>query len=406
MTEKLDVLIVGGGMVGNSLACALETLKLKIGLVETTAPILPPSYQNQDGRAIALSYGTQQILSGLSVWPELKSHAMPITHVHVSYQGHFGATRINAMDNDVPALGYVVEANILQQVLSNAMQKTQTTLFAPATVQALEKKSDGYQVTLKHNDEAIQIFTKLLVAADGAQSSLRQMLAIPATTKDYGQSALITNIKVSQPNATNAYERFLKNGTLALLPVNENSYKLVWTAESAEISQLMAQPPKEFLRLAQKAFGYRVGKFLEIGKRWVYPLQQVFVDQQIAPSAIVMGNAAHTLHPIAAQGFNLSLQDIAALTDVLGNAIQHNQDWTNPTVLQHYIDQQQPQQEITRRFTDGLVTWFRPGFKPWSMLSSIGLVTLDIFTPLKNSVAKQAMGLGGKISQLARGIKK
>lgn len=405
MTEQnVDILIVGGGLVGAALALALRHLPLQVGLIEAkpTTELLKSDY---DVRAIALTHASQKILQSLDLWQGLKEHSVALQQVHVSYQGHFGASRFNAKDNHVDALGYVVEAPWLYHVLNETLNTTQAIQFCPAQIQALQAVEDGWKATVKQDEKLVTVITKLLIAADGANSSLRQMLAIPATTKDYGQSALMTNISVSRPQPHVAYERFLKNGALAILPIGGDRYKLVITAAKDLIAELMGKTAEDFLQTMQTKFGYRLGKFLQSGKRWVYPLQQVYAEKQTATNVIVMGNAAHTLHPIAAQGFNLSLQDIATFADLVTNAFANQESWHSARVLKLYAELTQEQQRITRGLTEGLVYAFNTDWFPLSLLRSLGLVMIDTLPFIKKPLSQQLMGLGGKVSRMARGIR-
>ncbi|MGH8312567.1 MAG: FAD-dependent monooxygenase, partial [Gammaproteobacteria bacterium] len=316
-----DLLIAGGGLVGASLAAALAPLPLKVGVVEAV-PFGAPSQPSYDERVTALSVGSQRIFARLGVWPALAAKAVPILAVHVSERGRFAQTRLSAQELGVEALGYVVPNRVIGAGLGGCLSRqANLQMLAPARVTAVTLQPECVVATVTGGAER-QVTSKLLVAADGAQSEIRTQLGIAARVWDYGQSALVCNLSVGRSQAGSAWERFTDQGTLALLPMGEERYACIWTADRARIEKLLLLPEAEFLQAAETLFNGRVGGFSRLGKRHSYPLKLVRAAAQTRARALVLGNAAHSLSPIAAQGFNLSLRDVAALADVLGGAVE------------------------------------------------------------------------------------
>jgi 2-octaprenyl-6-methoxyphenol hydroxylase len=312
--ETYDVVIVGGGMVCASLALALENSSLNIAIVEA-APWQTNQQPSYDDRGIALSYGSQRIFETMDVWQQLKPSCTPIQHIHVSDRGHFGVTRLHAENENVPALGQVITARDLGQTLVTKLSKqTHLSLFSPASVIGLSHSENVAEVTL---DNGQTLKTKLVVAADGSQSSIRKLLDIQALEYDYKQTAITANVSTERPHQNWAYERFTDTGPIALLPLSENRSSLVWTVNTGHEQAILKSDDDEFLNLLQQRFGYRLGRFTKVGQRNSYPLKLVQADQAIQQRIVLIGNAAHSLHPIAGQGFNLGLRDVAVLADII-----------------------------------------------------------------------------------------
>lgn len=388
-SNQYDILIVGAGMVGTSLALALSSLPLRIALTEAF-PIKTEAQFDADGRSLALTYGSARILQTLNVWKNLEQFATPIHTVHISDRGHFGMTRIKASEEKVPALGYVVPAPILGVELNKALLSlSQITLFNPATVQNII----GNTVELMTPEGVQTITAKLIVAADGTNSTIRKLKNIATEEKDYQQSAIATAITLTGTHNNIAYERFTEQGALAFLPLPGSCGGLVWTAPNDIIQQLQALSDEEFLQRVQSYFGYRLGKFLQVGKRHVYPLKMLLAKEQMCEGLVLIGNAAHTLHPIAAQGFNLGLMDVNLLAQVITEAAHAGKDISELSVLQKYeVLCKQSQQKIMK-FTDSLTHLFAHDFLPLTLARNASLLTLDILSPLKRRLAKRLMGI-------------
>ena len=389
--SRVQLAIIGGGLVGASLALALQEGARQRGwrivLIEPFAPgnSYQPSY---DARSSALSYGTRQIYERLGLWPALSARAEPIRQIHVSDRGRFGATRLSAESEGVPALGYVVENAWLGQCLWQALDAEVVEWRCPAEVTALQALGDGYRLTL---NDGSQLDCDLAVLADGGRSGLREQLGIAVKTTPYGQSALIANISTAEAHQGQAFERFTDDGPMALLPLSENRSALVWTRQGGDAQRLAALPDREFLAELQQVFGYRLGALTQVGARHLYPLSLVEASEQVRPHLVVLGNAAHSLHPIAGQGYNLSLRDTLALAEALLDSPATPGDFT---VLQDYLRRQRLDQQLTVGFSDQVTRLFSTAQPLLVAGRNLGLLGLDLLPPAKHWFARQAMGLG------------
>ncbi len=389
--SRVQLAIIGGGLVGASLVLALQEGARQRGwrivLIEPFAPgnSYQPSY---DARSSALSYGTRQIYERLGLWPALSARAEPIRQIHVSDRGRFGATRLSAESEGVPALGYVVENAWLGQCLWQALDAEVVEWRCPAEVTALQALGDGYRLTL---NDGSQLDCDLAVLADGGRSGLREQLGITVKTTPYGQNALIANISTAEAHQGQAFERFTDEGPMALLPLSENRSALVWTRQGSDAQRLAALPDREFLAELQQVFGYRLGALTQVGARHLYPLSLVEASEQVRPHLVVLGNAAHSLHPIAGQGYNLSLRDTLALAEALLDSPATPGDFS---VLQDYLQRQRLDQQMTVGFSDQVTRLFSTAQPLLVAGRNLGLLGLDLLPPAKHWFARQAMGLG------------
>jgi len=399
-----DVLIVGGGLVGASLAVALQPLGLRLGLIDTQAPQQTASLAHYDDRSVALSYGSSRIYQGMGLWAQLQPQAQAISHIHISDRGYFGATRLSAAQEKVPALGYVVENRLLGTLLYDKLQHSTLAFISPATVYGVDTHNAYQTVHIERAGVADSLQARLLVVADGAQSPLRHLLGIEAQQHDYQQSALIANVSTEKPHQQQAYERFTPDGPLALLPMTAERYALVWTQPPAAAEALLELNDAAFLQALQQAFGYRQGAFTRVGRRAVYPLQLTQATTDIAERAVVMGNAAHTLHPVAGQGLNLALRDVAVLADLIAAAQQHAQDYGAAELLKTYSQSRQPDVRSVVRYTDSLVRIFSNDIAPLGHARAAGLLAVDRIPPLRQALTRQSMGQRFRQARLARGL--
>ncbi|MCI0508143.1 MAG: 2-octaprenyl-6-methoxyphenyl hydroxylase [Gammaproteobacteria bacterium] len=404
-----DLVIAGGGMVGASLACALGNQPLRIAMIEAHNQKLdtPPSY---DDRAIALSWGTSQIFRALGLWERLAVKSTAIKQIHVSDRGHFGVTRIDNQEEHVEALGYVITARDLGQVLYGALsQYSNLTILKPAqlTDLAFTDTEAHATITVNHgtNDATREdCSSKLIVAADGGGSSVRQLLNIDTRQYDYRQTAITANVSVSRPHNNVAFERFTAQGPLALLPMEGNRCSLAWTRQNKVADSILALSDEEFLRQLQREFGNRLGRFTRVGQRSAYPLQLLKASAQVMKRVALIGNAAHTLHPIAGQGFNLGMRDVAALAQIVIEQHTAGRDIGLLQALQPYQQWRQRDHQSIIGFTDSLVKIFSNRFAPLALARNLGLIATDIIPPLKHTLAQYTMGMAGKLPRLARGL--
>ena len=411
-----DIVIVGGGLVGASLALALQQHELRIALIEA-ASVKTQAQPNYDDRAIALSYGSRRILEGMGLWPQLIPFTTPIHKIHVSDRGHFGATRINSDAEGVAALGYVITARDLGRTLVEAIAgSSRIDIISPARVTNVEIQTDTARLSINYNDSVTQAQTQtsvfscqLIVAADGGQSSIRNLLKIDAKQTDYHQTAIIANVSCDKPHLNIAYERFTDTGPIALLPMSpdtENNHRcaLVWTQHDTQADNILALDDADFLALLQERFGKRMGRFTKVGKRASHTLHMIQTTEQVRPRLAVIGNAAHTLHPIAGQGFNLGLRDVSTLAQTLVDAQRAGRDPGDMSVLRDYAQWRKHDQQTIRYFTDALVRLFSNTFPPLALARNAGLVATDILPPIKHTLARHTMGIAGKLPRLARGL--
>lgn len=404
MTGNYDILIGGGGLVGASLACALSGHGLRIGLIEAV-PYGEPGQPAYDDRALALAAGTQRIFSALGLWDALAGHATPIHKIHVSDRGRFGFARLDRAEEGVPALGYVALGRDLGAVLNARLaQLDDVDLICPARVTGVEFAAATARVRIEYAAGGTSLTTRVLVAADGAQSMLRDLLDIPTTVWEYGQTALIANVTPERAHANVAYERFTDTGPLALLPMSEQRCALVWTLRDDQVAAVMALDDAAFLARLQERFGRRLGQLTRVGKRTAYPLRLVRARESVRPRLALIGNAAHTLHPIAGQGFNLGLRDVAALAEVLLDARREGRDIGELAVLQRYADWRRDDHRRVIAFTDGLTRVFANPLPPIAWARDLGMLALDVCPPAKRIFAKLTMGKAGRLPRLARGL--
>ncbi|WP_230409213.1 2-octaprenyl-6-methoxyphenyl hydroxylase [Zooshikella harenae] len=396
------VVIVGGGMVGATLAHALARMfPQKVALIEAAPFPATPQVDAQpsfDARSTALAWGTRLLFEQLGLWDELNTYATPIEHIHVSNQGHFGFTRLHAQDEGVSALGYVVSNQHLGQTLFKhlkvAEEKQKLELIMPAKVVALSPNDKGTSLQVERNDTTETITANLVIIADGGRSGLTEQLGIDVTEKHYNQSALIANAALSKPHNNVAYERFTESGPMALLPLSGKHCALVWSLPETMVDDIALMSEVDFASHLQQNFGYRLGRFTKVGLRHIYPLTLRCSTEQVRPGLVVLGNAAHQLHPVAGQGFNLALRDALRLAEVIKEALALGQPLYALKTLHHYVKRQEADQQATIQWSDRLVRWFSSTTPTLSILRNLGLVGLDLCFPGKSLFTQHAMGMG------------
>jgi len=402
-TQAFDVVIAGGGMVGASLAVALSKLPLRTGLIEAF-PFEASEQPAYDDRAIALSYGSAQILKGMGVWPEVEPVTTAIKSIHVSDRGHFGATRLNATQQKVAALGYLIQSRDYGAVLQAAMSASQVKVIQPAQLTSITETPEAMRLSVQVDGQSQAFDTRLLVACDGAGSAVREMAGISATTHDYQQYAIVANISTEKPHQHQAFERFTEQGPIALLPMSENRCSLVWTLTAENYESILALDDADFLKALGQAFGYRLGRFTRTGKRSAFALKLTEANSVIANRVAVIGNAAHALHPVAGQGLNLALRDTADLAECLAEASRTEQDVGSASVLNKYASLRKADTSRTIRYTDSLVKVFSNDQFALGHARAAGLMMVDRLPPLRQLLARQSMGMAHRVSRLGRGL--
>ena len=433
---KVDIAIVGGGMVGASLALALRGLGVDVVLVEGVAPGsgAQPSF---DDRTTALGNASRRIFESLGIWGDIAPQAAGIRTIHVSDAGRFGFARLRAEEQGVDAFGYVVANRVIGTALwgrLSALSSEGIVVRVPATAEDIEVSADGAAFTLVGGSEAgvgaagvgagghgvvaggegvrdpavgdglvrERVEARLLVAADGAHSAVRTAAAIEADVEDYDQVAIVANVAADRPHDGTAYERFTSTGPLAVLPLYDGSYGVIWSCRPADAAGVLSLDEGSYLRELQARFGWRAGRFVRVGRRVSYPLKLTRAVETTASRTVLIGNAAQALHPVAGQGFNLGLRDAAMLAEVIANA--DGGDVGAPELLRRFAEWRAADRGGVVRFTDGLVKLFgssRPGA---GVLRNLGLLMFDLAPPAKSALARVSAGFGGPTPRLARGL--
>lgn len=401
-----DILIAGGGLAGATLALALahRLPQLRVTVVEAfplSPDARPEDYQpSYDARSTALAWGSRLIYDDLGLWSALSPHATPIRRIHVSDRGRFGATRLSAEEHDQDALGYVVDNRLLGLALMRALgEQPSVSWKAPAKVVGVEPLSEGVRARLAQDDEPSSLTARCLVVADGGRSGLREQLGFNVETSEYGQNAMIANVTFSNSHDFVAYERFTDAGPLALLPRGKpdragREAALVWTLADAALEETLAQDDGERLARLQARFGWRLGRFVKMGECAHYPLILTTVQEAVRPGIVLVGNAAHTLHPVAGQGFNLALRGLMTLVEAFEQATASARPLGDIGVLQGYQSRHRQDQRDTVRFSDSLIQIFGHHSRTLSAARDAGLVGLDLVPGARRWFARRAMGLG------------
>jgi 2-octaprenyl-6-methoxyphenol hydroxylase len=400
-STDFDIAIVGGGMVGASLAVALLPLALRTVLIESI-PFGGTAQPSFDERSTALSNGSRRILSGIGVWSDVAAEATPIRRIHVSDQGRFGFARLDAQEQGVEALGFVVPNRVLGAALWRKLAASKACeLRAPASAAEVSISAPGVRLRVtQEGAEDGTIRARLLVVADGVQSALRTALGVQATTWDYEQTAIIANVETQQPHDNVAYERFTPSGPLAVLPLGERRCAVIWTLAPEVARAMLALEETQFLAALQEKFGFRLGRFLRVGRRAAYPLSLTRAQAHVAERVVIIGNAAQGLHPIAGQGFNLGLRDVATLAEVIADAPTQVGE-AGP--LARYDEWRRRDRRSIIAFTDTLVRLFGNPLLPVKMLRDLGMLLFDLTPPAKDALAALSMGVAGRLPRLARG---
>ncbi|MFA3127469.1 2-octaprenyl-6-methoxyphenyl hydroxylase [Acinetobacter pittii] len=397
-----QVIIVGGGMVGLSLSLMLAKANIAVKLLEA---VKYPNYDDQnvapyhssfDARNTALSRRSVQIYQKLGLWDALQQHATPILQVHITEQGSFGKARLIAEQEKVESFGQVIENAWLGRVLlTQVRQQPLIELIDGVQVTALTQDAEQVHIEAKRGDEVLKLESKLLIAADGRDSFCRQAIGIGVDVHDYDQVAIVTTVQTSKPHEQVGFERFSALGPLALLPL-PGGYRrsVVWPVKKGTESEWLGdENDQHFLSALQQTYGDRAGKFEKTGKRFSYPLSQVLAHKQAVGRVILMGNAAHTIHPVAGQGFNLCLRDADVLVRYLVNQLTASDDIGNPDNLLAYEQARLSDQQRVIKFCDTVVRGFSNQNPLLKLIRNTGLIAFDVIPGVKPLVANYAMGL-------------
>ncbi len=402
MSNTYDVIIAGGGMVGASLAVALADLPLRIAVIEPL-PLGSEAQPSFDERTIALNAASRVIFQTLGVWPGMAADAAVMRSIHISDQGRFGITRMQAADYGLPGLGYVIPTRSVGQALFQRIEASNRIDFiCPASLSELAwTGDDSVDVTL---DDGRSLRARLLVGADGARSQVRTAMGVEADLHDYGAKAIVSSVATSRAIDGRAFERFTATGPIALLPGPHERCVLVWTRPVEDADELVSQDEAEFLTRLNADFGRRLGRLHALGRRQAYPLYRVMARRLVGPRSVLIGNAANNLHPVAGQGFNLGLRDAATLAEIIADACAEGQDMGDAARLAGYARRREADRRAVAGMTHGLIQLFSnhtPGLRSGR---NLGLLTTDLLPGLKRRMAVRSTGFAGQPPRLARGL--
>ncbi|VFP87713.1 2-octaprenyl-6-methoxyphenol hydroxylase [Candidatus Erwinia haradaeae] len=388
----MSIIVVGGGVVGVTLALAIayETQgRQVVNLVEG----LDPSTRfalNDAGRSIALSEATYKKLSALNIWSSLAPIATAITNIHISDRGLPSSIVLNATDYGVSSLGYVIELkSALKRLFARLKATPGIALYCPNKISSIERTKDFVRVTL---DDHKILYGTLLIAADGSSSNVAKLCGIKRYCCDYPQIAVVATISTQLEHKGWAFERFTSEGPLAMLPIANGYSSLVWCQATSNKEAISHWSDQEFLMELQKAFGWRLGHLTGTGKRQIYPLQLQIISQNISHRLIFIGDAAHTLHPVAGQGCNLGIRDVMSLLDTLQIAWNSGKDAGEYRTLQRYQKLRKLDVQTTINITNGLVNIFSSKEALLVMGRTLGMAIIDHIPQLRNILAQWTLG--------------
>lgn len=407
--KNFDLIIIGGGLVGASLAIALqplaEKLNWKICLVENQPPAKEPSIKQWqpsfDARSTAISWGTRLIYERLGLWQALEEHANPIQHIQVTDRGFLGSTQLHHTEQQVSALGYVVPNIWLGKVLWQGLAAAKNTqVLAPAIINSVNFPNPDQALLKGHLDgKPLELKARLVILADGGRSGIKQQLGIADDVHDYEQTAVIANVRLSKPHQGWAFERFAADGPMALLPLAGRDMALIWTRTSDQAEIDAALGDTEFLQAIQKSFGSRAGRFQKVGERFAYPLKKVRSKEQIRRNLVLLGNTAHYLHPVAGQGYNLAIRGVVTLAEALAAGAQQATDAGQTfhpgelALLEKWQAQRSLDQAGVIGFSHGLIALFANDTPLLGHARAAGLIGLNLTAPLRRWITAKAMGV-------------
>jgi 2-octaprenyl-6-methoxyphenol hydroxylase len=400
--REVDVAIVGGGLVGASLARGLAGTGVRVLLIEGVAPdsAAQPSF---DERTTALGNASRRIFQGLGIWDEVSREAAPIRAIHISDAGRFGFARLRAEEHATDAFGYVVPNRVIGTALWRGLaQASGVEVRVPARIEDLDVTLErAYFTMVTAAGQREVLAARLLVAADGAHSAVRAAAGIESGVEDYDQIAITAAVAGDRAHDDTAYERFTPTGPVAVLPLRGGGYGTIWSCTPQRARELLALADDAYLDQLQRCFGWRAGRFRHIGRRASYPLKLTRAAATVARRIVLIGNAAQALHPIAGQGFNLGLRDAALLAEVIAGT---GGDVGSAAVLRKFSDWRAADRGGVVRFTDGLVKLFGSRMPGVGLLRNLGLLVFDLSPPAKRALARVSLGFGGPTPRLARGL--
>ncbi len=404
-SSDYDIVIVGAGMVGTSLAIALAPTGLRIAIIES---VNPNNHQHStfDDRGITLTPSSKRIFEQLDIWQQVRADSYPIKRIHVSEQGRFGFTHLDASTSGtgLPELGYVVVARSLGQALHQCLQRYDNiNLLCPAELKQFSLVDGKMRVVFQYEGVEQTVNAGLLVGADGSNSLVRRLAGINVEEDDFKQTAIVANIKTQKTNDATAFERFTPHGPIAMLPIGDRRSVLVYVVSSREAHACMQVSDTDYISRVQQEVGRRLGNIEQLGMRRAYPIVFRQASRHYQQQLVLLGNSAHTLHPNAAQGFNLGLRDVAGLADSIHNALNKGGAIEDISILKNYMENRAADQRRVIRFTNGLAKTF---YNRWPVINSgrnLCMLMIDLVPPLKRTFTEAAMGISGLQPNMVRG---
>lgn len=399
--HRFDIIIVGGGMAGATLACALQDSGMKIALIETA---LPPDVRPDDPidlRVSAITRASQQIFTALGAWSGMTARRIsPFREMHVWDAGGDGFIHFDVAEVGEDALGHIIENRVIQHALWQRLQgEGGVELFCPAAVTALQRAGAEMHVSLADGNT---LSARLLVGADGAQSRVRQFAGIQARGWTYDQQAVVATVASEHSHRETAWQRFLPTGPVAFLPLHDGRSSIVWSTSPRQARQLLAMDDASFCRELESAFGAALGRIESVGERASLPLRLQYVDGYVQPGLALIGDAAHTVHPLAGQGVNLGILDAATLAEVLADAHAQGKDIASLKVLRRYERWRKGHNLMMMAAMDGFKRLFGADWDPLRRARNAGLSFTNRIPPVKQLIMRHAMGRAGDLPGLAR----
>lgn len=401
VAARYDIAIVGGGMVGATLACALADSGLKILLLEAQAPVSFSADQPHDLRVCALSPASQILLQNIGVWPGVVQRRLcPYRRMRVwETQGH-GDTCFDSADIDQPVLGHIVENRILQLALWQRIEQCDNIrIHCPGVISEIDYQAGG---SLLSCEDGSHFECRLLVGADGGQSRVRQQAGIGVHSWSYPQHALVASVRTAYPQQDITWQRFVASGPQAFLPLSGSCGSVVWYHRPAEINRLRGLADEQFLAELEASFPRELGRIDALLGRASFPLRSQYALQYVKTGVALVGDAAHMIHPLAGQGVNIGLLDAAQLAEDITRAVAAGENWAGLEVLQRYQAARQQHNALMMASMDLLCRGFSNEIAPLKLLRNLGLGLAQRLTPLRNGAMKFAMGLSGHLPKLAR----
>lgn len=397
--SHFDTIIIGGGIVGATAACALGEAGVSVALIEARAP-LAPAEQQPDPRVFAITRASERIFRSLGVWDAMQRQgAFAFSDMEVWDAGGEGVTHFDCAELGEPCLGHIIEPRFIQAALWQQLQSLATvSLYCPARFQGIDILDDRVDVVL---DDAQQLSADLVIAADGSRSPVRKTLGMNTHGHDYRQSSLVALVKTAEPHRNTAWQRFLPGGPLAFLPMGDGWSSIVWTMPSENIDRLLTADRAVFHEELAAAFDYRLGAVIESGEREAWPLRRLHAEHYVIPRAALVGDAAHAIHPLAGQGVNLGLLDAASLAEVIVSARQRGKDPGSLAVLRRYERWRRGDNLLMMMSMDGINQVFGNTRSSLQRLRNLGLSLVNRSGMARRRFMKHAMGLGGDLPALA-----